>query len=88
MLMLGVKLKIYIIYSRKSYIWSIYRGAAHNKCNFEYQIANFIPIFFHNISAYDRHLFVRERSSIEDDISIIPLNKELYVFISKKFFIN
>ncbi|XP_046811879.1 uncharacterized protein LOC124421113, partial [Lucilia cuprina] len=55
-----------------------YRGPAHNNCNLEYQIANFIPIFFHNLSAYDCHLFVRELSSIEGDINIIPLNKELY----------
>ena len=65
-----------------------YRGPAHNKCNLEYQIANFIPIFFHNLSAYDSHLFVRELSSVKGDINIIPLNKELYVSISKKILIN
>ena len=29
-----------------------YREPAHNKCNLEYQIAEFIPIFFHNLSSY------------------------------------
>ncbi|XP_065370870.1 uncharacterized protein LOC135963015 [Calliphora vicina] len=65
-----------------------YRGPAHNKCNLEYQIAHFIPIFFHNLSAYDCHLFVRELSSVKGDINIIPLNKELYVSISKKISVN
>ena len=49
-----------------------YRAADRNKCNLRYEIANFIPIFFHNLSAYHYHLFVRELSSIEGDINIIP----------------
>lgn len=61
-----------------------YRGPAHNICNLEYQIGNFIPIFFHNLSAYDCHLFIRELSSVAGDIKIIPLNKELYVSVSKR----
>ncbi|XP_037806202.1 uncharacterized protein LOC119600179 [Lucilia sericata] len=65
-----------------------YRGPAHNKCNLEYQIAKFIPIFFHNLSAYDCHLFIRELSSIKGDINIIPLNKELYISISKRISVN
>lgn len=59
-----------------------YRGPAHNQCNLEYQIAKFIPIFFHNFSGYDCLLFVKELSAIPGDINIIPLNKELYVSVS------
>ncbi|XP_050340230.1 uncharacterized protein LOC126766507 [Bactrocera neohumeralis] len=65
-----------------------YRGPAHKKCNLEYQIANFIPIFFHNLSKYDCHLFIKELSSVKGDINIIPLNKELYISISKRIYIN
>lgn len=65
-----------------------YRGPAHNKCNLEYQIANFIPIFFHNLSKYDCHLFIKELSSVKGDINIIPLNKELYISISKRIYVN
>nr|XP_032289060.1 uncharacterized protein LOC116649904 [Drosophila virilis] len=65
-----------------------YRGAAHNACNLNYKLPNFFPIFFHNLSAYDCHLFVKELSKIEGDVSVIPLNKEFYISISKKIFIG
>ncbi|XP_059221314.1 uncharacterized protein LOC131995971 isoform X1 [Stomoxys calcitrans] len=65
-----------------------YRGPAHKNCNLEYQIANFVPVFFHNLSAYDSHLFVRELSSVVGDINILPLNKELYISISKRIYID
>lgn len=60
-----------------------YRGAAHNSCNLLYQIAKFIPVFFHNFSSYDCHLFVKELSKFEGDIKVIPLYKELYISLSK-----
>jgi len=65
-----------------------YRGVAHNNCNLNYKLAKFFPIFFHNLSAYDAHLFVKELVKIPGDISIIPLNKEFYISISKKIYIN
>ena len=65
-----------------------YRGPSHNKCNLEYQLPNFIPIFFHNLSHYDSHLFVKELSSIEGSIDVIPLNKEKYISFSKKIYFN
>ena len=36
-----------------------YRGAAHNKCNLKFRKPNFLPVFFHNLSGYDTHLFVK-----------------------------
>lgn len=60
-----------------------YRGAAHSKCNLNLKIPNFIPIFFHNMSAYDAHLFVKELSNDSEPINIIPINKERYISFSK-----
>ena len=67
---------------------SEYRGPSHRKCNLEYQIVNFIPIFFHNLSKYDCHLFIKELSSVRGDINIIPLSQELYISMSKKLYVN
>ncbi|XP_037805798.1 uncharacterized protein LOC119599925 [Lucilia sericata] len=61
-----------------------YRGPAHNTCNINYKLPSFIPVIFHNFSAYDCHLFVKELNNIDDGpINIIPLNKELYISLSK-----
>lgn len=60
-----------------------YRGAAHNSCNLIYSVANFVPVFFHNFSSYDCHLFMKELSNFDGDIKVIPLNKELYISLSK-----
>lgn len=63
-----------------------FRGAAHNVCNLNYQIPLFLPVLFHNLSKYDCHLFIKELGAIEPEspISVIPLNKELYISVSKK----
>ena len=37
-----------------------FRGKAHNSCNINGKTPNFIPIFFHNGSGYDFHLFIKE----------------------------
>lgn len=44
-------------------------------------------MFFHNLSAHDCHLFIKELPSIDGDINIIPLNQEQYISIWKKFYI-
>ena len=36
-----------------------YRGAAHNDCNLNYQIPKLIPVYLHNLSGYDCHLFIK-----------------------------
>ena len=37
-----------------------YRGAAHNKCNLDYQLTDKIPVIFHNLRGYDGHMLVQE----------------------------
>lgn len=59
-----------------------FRGAAHNECNLKFRVPNFIPIFFHNFSSYDCHLFIKELAKLDGDIKVIPLNKELYISLS------
>ncbi|XP_058981533.1 uncharacterized protein LOC131803829 [Musca domestica] len=59
-----------------------YRGAAHNECNLKYHVSKFVPIFFHNFSSYDCHLFFKELIHFDGEIKVIPLNKELYVSMS------
>ncbi|XP_075162781.1 uncharacterized protein LOC142235412 [Haematobia irritans] len=59
-----------------------YRGAAHNSCNLQYQVANFIPIFFHNFSKYDCHLFIKDLAHFEGTTSVIAQNKETYISMS------
>ena len=36
-----------------------YRGAAHSKCNLEYQIVKGIPVLFRNGSVYDYHFIIK-----------------------------
>ena len=36
-----------------------YRGPAHNRCNLKYRKPKNISVFFHNLSGYDSHLFIK-----------------------------
>lgn len=61
-----------------------FRGAAHSKCNLAYRVPNFIPIYFHNYSCYDSHLFFKELNVIKGDIQVLAINKEKYISLTKK----
>ena len=37
-----------------------YRGPAHNRCNLKYRKPKNISVFFHNLSGYDSHLFIKK----------------------------
>ena len=62
-----------------------YRGAAHNSCNLKYKKPKNIPVFFHNLSGYDSHLFIKKLASSDnkENIDCIPNNKEKYISFSK-----
>ena len=60
-----------------------YRGAAHNRCNLKYRKPNNISVFFHNLSGYDSHLFIKKLGVTEGYIDCIPNNEENYISFSK-----
>ena len=62
-----------------------YRGPAHNNCNLNLkEKINFIPIFFHNLSGFDCHLFIRELAESDGNIECLAKNKEDYISFTKK----
>ncbi|XP_048582217.1 uncharacterized protein LOC125561810 [Nematostella vectensis] len=61
-----------------------YRGAAHNACNLDHKIPKFFPVFFHNLSGYDSHLFIKNLGASEGKISCIPNNEEKYISFTKQ----
>ena len=62
-----------------------YRGPAHNSCNLKYRKPNNISVFFHNLSGYDSHLFVKKigSSNKKENIKCIPNNEEKYLTFTK-----
>ena len=60
-----------------------YRGAAHNICNLKYSKPNNISVFFHNLTGYDSHLFIKKLNTTMGDIDCIPNNQENYISFSK-----
>ena len=60
-----------------------FRGAAHNSCNLKYKKPKFIPVVFHNLSGYDRHLFIKNLGFTDGNIDCIPNNEEKYISFTK-----
>ncbi|XP_072018277.1 uncharacterized protein [Amphiura filiformis] len=65
-----------------------FRGAAHNQCNLAYRVPKFFPVFFHNLSGYDSHLFIKNLGKTEGEIDCIPNNEEKYISFSKKIVVD
>ena len=60
-----------------------YRGAACNICNLKYRKPNNISVFFHNLTGYDSHLFIKKLNVTKGNIDCIPNNEENYISFSK-----
>ena len=62
-----------------------YRGPTCNSCNLKYRKPKFIPVFFHNLSGYDSHLFIKKLGSLDkkENMDCIPNNEEKYISFSK-----
>ena len=67
-----------------------YRGPACNSCNLKYRKPKFIPVFFHNLSGYDSHLFIKKlgSSNKKESIDCIPNNEEKYISFSKNIVVG
>jgi len=70
-----------------------YRVPAHEYCNLNYKYPKFIPLYFHNLSGYDAHLFIKELAEYSPhmntkSVSIIPSNEENYLSFSKDFVVD
>ena len=62
-----------------------YRGPAHNSCNLKYRKPKSISVFFHNLSGYDSHLFIKKLGTPDkkENIKCIPNNEEKYISFTK-----
>ena len=62
-----------------------YRGPAHNSCNLKYRKPKSISVFFHNLSGYDSHLFIKKLGTLDkkENIKCIPNNEEKYISFTK-----
>ena len=57
-----------------------FRGGAHSNCNLQGWKCKFVPVFFHNLSRYDTHLFIKELSKVIDlDIKVLAKSAEEYI---------
>lgn len=63
-----------------------YIGALCTKCNLDFKLKRFLPVYLHNLKGYDSHLFVTGLNKYgmeECDVSCIPNNEERYISFSK-----
>ena len=67
-----------------------YRGAAHNSCNLNYSKPKGVPVFFHNLTGYDSHLFIKKlgSSNKKETIECIPNNEEKYITFTKNIIVG
>ena len=63
-----------------------YRGPTHNSCNLKYRKPKSVSVFFHNLSGYDSHLFIKKIGcsiNKKENIKCIPNNEEKYITFTK-----
>ena len=67
-----------------------YRGAAHNNCNLNYSKPKGVPVFFHNLTGYDSHLFIKNLGSPnkKETLDCIPNNEEKYITFTKNLIVG
>ena len=65
-----------------------YRGALHSKCNLKLKKTRTIPVFAHNLTGYDSHLFVKRLADTQGNVSCIPRNEEKYITFTKMVLVD
>ena len=63
-------------------------GAAHEVFNLKYKVPKFFPVVFHNLSGYDRHLFIKALGNSEGDIHCKSNNVEIYISFTKQVIVD
>ncbi|EFA09106.1 hypothetical protein TcasGA2_TC015228 [Tribolium castaneum] len=63
-------------------------GPAHSICNLNYKIPKYIPVFCHNLTNYDSHLFIKALATEKTIINCIAQTKEKYITFSKKILVD
>ena len=58
-----------------------FRGAAYNKCNLKLRIPRKIPIIFHNLQRYDRHIIFKGLNNFDVDVDVIPKGIDKYMIV-------
>ena len=56
-----------------------YKGAAHWTCNVNFKMTKKVPVAFHNLKGYDRHLIFKELSTFNVKIRVILNRLEKYI---------
>ena len=71
-----------------NYYTGEYLGPCHYEC--KSKRPNFIPIFFHNLSHYDSHLFITNLASriSGEKINVIPNNEQNYISYTKESLVD
>ena len=58
-------------------------GVARSKCNLRARTANFLPVFFHNLSRYDAHHILKHlKLKVGEELSAIAKTDETYISFS------
>ena len=65
-----------------------YRGALHSKCNLKLKKTRTVPVFAHNLTGYDSHLFVKRLADTQGSVSCIPRNEEKYITFTKMVLVD
>ncbi|GFT40180.1 uncharacterized protein NPIL_688351, partial [Nephila pilipes] len=60
-----------------------FNGPCCNSCNLAMKTPKFLPVFFHNLSGYDAHIFIKELGYDKKQINLIPNTEEKYISFSK-----
>ena len=66
-----------------------YRGALHSKCNLKLgERIMVIPVFAHNNSGYDSHMYVKRLADMEGEVDCIADNEEKYITFNKNVLVD
>ena len=71
-----------------NHLTGAYRGAAHTQCNLKIRNPKYIPVFMHNLSNYDAHLFVKEFGCVEGELKAIAQTDEKYISFSQSIAVD